>query len=115
MASPPPLDLSSTCTMSNMHGNDAFATGKQGSALDTAFEVMADSQRDRYFSTVGFGIVSTMHHPAALMPQKLAEMKDPRPIIVMERADTEYRYTVNPPATTQNRPATTQNRPAPVN
>ena len=73
--------------MSNMHGNDAFVTGKQGSALDTAFEVMADSQRDRYFSTVGFGIVSTMHHPAALMPQKLAEMKDPRPIIVMERAE----------------------------
>ena len=87
--------------MNNIHENDGFMQDKQGSTAETAFEEKADSRRDRFFSTVGFGIVSTMYHHTALMTEILSEMKDPRPIIVTERTDTDYRYTV--PRTTVNR------------
>ena len=87
--------------MNNIHDNDGFMQDKQGSTAETAFEEKADSRRDRFFSTVGFGIVSTMYHHTALMTEILSEMKDPRPIIVTERTDTDYRYTV--PPTTVNR------------
>ena len=101
MAPPPPIDLLSSCIMNNVPGNDGFMQEKQGSTVETAFEVKADLRRDRFFSTVGFGIVSTMYDYTALMTEILSEMKDPRPIIVTERTDTDYRYTV--PPTTVNR------------
>jgi hypothetical protein len=101
MAPPPPIDLLSSCIMNNVPGNDGFMQEKQGSTVETEFEVKAESRRDRFFSTVGFGIVSTMYHHTALMTEILSEMKDPRPIIVTERTDTDYRYTV--PPTTVNR------------
>ena len=98
MAPPPPIDLLSTFIMNNLHGNDGFMQDKQGCAAETVFEEKADSRRDRFFSTVGFGIVSTMYHHTALMTEILSEMKEPRPtIIVTERTDTDYRYTVNRP------------------
>ncbi len=90
---------------------------KQGGTAETALEVKADSRRDQFFSTVGFGIVSTMYCHTALMTEILSEMKHPRPIIVPKRSDTDNRYTV-PPTTvkrltasqpTVNRP--TENRP----
>jgi hypothetical protein len=87
--------------MNNIHENDGFMQDKQGSTAEIAFEEKADSRRDRIFSTVGFGIVSTMYHHTALMTEILSEMKDPRPIIVTERTDTDYRFTV--PSTTVNR------------
>ena len=101
MAPPPPIDLLSSCIMNNVPGNDGFMQEKQGNTVETAFEVKADLRRDRFFSTVGFGIVSTMYDYTALMTEILSEMKDPRPIIVTERTDTDYRYTV--PPTTVNR------------
>jgi hypothetical protein len=97
MAPTPPIDLLSICIMKNIPGNDGFVQDKQGSTAYTAFEVTADSGRDRYFSTVGFGIVSTMYHHAALMTEILSEMK---PIIVTERTNTDYRYTVPPTTST---------------
>ena len=60
---------------------------KQGSTVETAFEEKEDSRRDRFFSSVGFGIVSTMYHHTAL-----SEMKDPTPIIVTQRTDTNHPY-----------------------
>jgi hypothetical protein len=94
MAPPPPLVLLSTCTMSDMHGNNGVVTGKQGSARDKALEAQTDSQRDRIFLIVGLDIVSTMRCRIALMTKTLSEMKDPRPFIVTECTDTDYRYTV---------------------
>ena len=82
MAPPPPIDLLSSCIMNNVPGNDGFMQEKQGSTVETAFEVKADSRRDRFFSTVGFGIVSTMYDHTAMHdigargPQPAAE---PRP------------------------------------
>ncbi len=60
MAPPPPIDLLSSSIMNNVPGNDGFMQEKQGSTAETAFEVKADLRRDRFFPTVGFGIVSTM-------------------------------------------------------
>ena len=102
--------------MNDIPGNDGFMQGKQGSTAETAVEVKADSRRDRFFSTVGFGIVSTVYHHTALTTKILSEMKDPRPIIATERTDTDYQYTV-PPTTvnrlTASRP--TVNRPTMIN
>jgi hypothetical protein len=81
MAPLPPIDLTSSCIMNNVPGNDGFMQEKQGSTVETAFEVKADSRCDRFFSTVGFGIVSTMYHRTALMTDTLRD----------ERPKTDYR------------------------
>jgi hypothetical protein len=93
--------------MSDLHGNYGVVTGKQGSAHDKALEAQTDSQRDRIFPIVGFGIVSTMRCRIALMTKTLSEMKDPRPFIVTECTDTDYRFTVT--LATVHRPP--ENRP----
>jgi hypothetical protein len=93
--------------MNTLHGNDGVVTGKQGSASDTALEVKTDSHRDQFFPIVGLGIVSTMRRRIALMTKILSEMKDPRPFIVTECTDTDYRYTVT--LATVHRPP--ENRP----
>ena len=101
MAPQPPIDLLSTCIIYNMPGNDGFVQGKKESKANTTFEAKTHSRSDRLFSTVGFGIVSTMYNPAALITAKFSEMKDPRPIIETERTDTAYRYTATPSTVNQ--------------
>jgi hypothetical protein len=51
---PPRTNLLSSCIMNNIPGNDDFMQDKQGSTSETAFEVKADSRRDRFYRGIRY-------------------------------------------------------------
>ena len=61
MAPRPSPDLLSLSINTNMLKNDSGAIGISVYGAVVAFEVSSDVQRDRFFTLVGAGIVSTLH------------------------------------------------------
>jgi hypothetical protein len=81
--------------------NDCGANGMNVYGAVVAFEVSSDVRRDRIFSFVGTGIVSTLPSSPTLLDATPSEKKDPRPIAGIQTSTVTY-FTANQPTATQS-------------
>ena len=70
--------------------NDCGANGMNVYGAVVAFEVSSDVRRDRIFSFVGTGIVSTLPSSPTLLDATPSEKKDPQPITGTQTSTVIY-------------------------